>query len=66
MDIILLCMTELALSKAVELLYNDSHSRAIGLQAGEIVSMDLREALEVKPEFDMELYKLVNVLGKGR
>ena len=59
-------LASLTAAKAVELLYNDSHSRAIGLQAGEIVSMDLREALEVKPEFDMELYKLVNVLGKGR
>ena len=53
-------------AKAVELLYNDSASKAIGVSRGELVEMDLEEALKVEPVFRSELYELSNVLGKGR
>ncbi len=53
-------------AKAVELLYDDEDSKAIGVFNGKIVALDLQEALEVKGEFNRDLYELSNVLGKGR
>lgn len=53
-------------AKAVELLYNDSDSKAIGVSAGELIEMDLVEALQVKPVFRTDLYELANILGKGK
>ena len=53
-------------AKAVELLYNDSDSKAIGVSAGELIEMDLVEALQVKPVFRADLYELANILGKGK
>ena len=53
-------------AKAVELLFDDADSKAIGVSGGELIEMDLREALQVKPVFHTELYELANILGKGR
>ena len=53
-------------AKAVELLYNDSASKAIGVSRGELVEMALEDALKVEPVFRSDLYELSNVLGKGR
>ena len=53
-------------AKAVELLYNDSDSKAIGVSRGEVIAMDLAEALQVKPVFREDLYELANILGKGK
>ncbi len=53
-------------AKAVELLYNDSSSKAIGVSRGELIEMDLADALKVEPVFRSDLYELTNVLGKGR
>ena len=53
-------------AKAVELLYNDSDSKAIGVSAGELIEMDLAEALQVQPVFRADLYELANILGKGK
>lgn len=53
-------------AKAVELLYNDSDSKAIGVSAGGIIEMDLAEALQVEPVFRTDLYELTNILGKGK
>lgn len=50
--------------KAVELLYNDESSKAIGVCEGQIVTYDLEEALQVKRPFDTELYQLADVLSK--
>lgn len=50
--------------KAVELLYNDESSKAIGICEGQIVTYDLEEALQVKRPFDTELYQLADVLSK--
>ncbi|MDD4200613.1 MAG: ATP-dependent 6-phosphofructokinase [Eubacteriales bacterium] len=59
-------LASLTAAKAVELLYDDSDSKAIGMDSGKIIAMDLADALKIKPEFDMELYELANVLGKGK
>lgn len=51
-------------AKAVELLKNDSESKAIGTVDGEIVAYDLEEAMEQKREIDREMYQLLNILSK--
>ena len=53
-------------AKAVDLLYNESESKAIGVSRGELIELDLAEALHMEPVFRSELYELANVLGKGR
>ena len=53
-------------AKAVELLYDDSSSKAIGVWRGEVVHTDLVEALQIKSEFRSDLYELAEVLGKGK
>ncbi len=53
-------------AKAVDLLYNESESKAIGVSRGELVELDLAEALHMEPVFRSDLYELSNVLGKGR
>lgn len=53
-------------AKAVDLLYDDEDSKAIGVFNGKVVALDLQEALQVKGEFNRDLYELSNVLGKGR
>jgi 6-phosphofructokinase 1 len=52
--------------KAVELLYDDADSKAIGVSRGEVITLDLQEAINVKGEFSTSLYDLSNVLGKGK
>lgn len=51
-------------AKAVELLKNDSESKAVGITAGEIVSYDLEEALKQKRDINRELYDLIGILSK--
>lgn len=51
-------------SKAVELLYDDEESRAIGICGSEICSYELAEALEMKRPFNTELYELADILSK--
>lgn len=51
-------------AKAVELLRDDSPSKAIGTVNGEIMAYDLIEAMDMKREFDMEMYELIGVLSK--
>jgi 6-phosphofructokinase len=51
-------------SKAVELLEDDSQSKAIGTIDGQIESFDLLDALEQKREFNNEMYDLIGVLSK--
>ncbi|MGF6375779.1 6-phosphofructokinase 1 [Clostridiales Family XIII bacterium PM5-7] len=57
-------LATLTASKAVELLKDDSESKAIGTVDGEIVAFDLIEALDQTMEIDRELYELINVLSK--
>jgi 6-phosphofructokinase 1 len=51
-------------AKAVELLKNDSNSKAIGTEDGAIVAFDLEEALQQRRELDMNMYDLIGVLSK--
>ena len=51
-------------AKAVELLKNDMNSRAIGVIEGQIRSLTLKDAVEMKREFDKDMYNLVDVLSK--
>ncbi|MBQ0078488.1 MAG: 6-phosphofructokinase [Eubacterium sp.] len=59
-DRILAAMTG---AKAVKLLYDDEPSKAIGICEGEIVAIDLEEALQLKRDFNMDMYNLVNTLS---
>lgn len=58
-----LLATECA-AKAIELLTSDIGNKAIGLLGGEIVGLDLTEALEVPRSFDRELYRAIDILSK--
>lgn len=50
--------------KAVDSLYNDETSKAIGICGNEIVAYDLESALEMKRPFDIELYDLAYILSR--
>ena len=50
--------------KAVELLYNDESSKAIGISGSRIVAYDLEEALNMERIIDQEMYDLAEVLAK--
>ena len=49
-------------AKAVQLLYDDEESKAIGICQGEIVAYDLEEALNMKAEFNQQMYELSEIL----
>ena len=51
-------------AKAVDLLADDSSSKAIGEVDGQIVAYDLIDAMEMKREFNKEMYDLIGVLSK--
>lgn len=51
-------------AKAIELLKNDSSSKAIGMVAGEIVAYDLEDALNQDRNVNRELYDLIGILSK--
>ena len=51
-------------AKAVELLYKDSPSKAIGMSQGAIVAYDLEDALAMPKEFNQNMYNLISVLSK--
>ena len=48
----------------MDLLDEDSESKAIGIVDNQIVAFDLDEALEQKREFNEEMYRLIDVLSK--
>jgi len=51
-------------AKAVELLSEESSSKAIGTCDGHIIAYDLKEAIEMPKDFDGKLYDLIDVLSK--
>ena len=51
-------------AKAVDLLHNDSPSKAIGMVDNHIISVDLEDALHMRREFKEEMYRLIDVLSK--
>ncbi len=57
-------LATLTAAKAVEFLKNDADSRAIGVCEGAILSMDLKDAVEMKNIFDKDMYDLVDILSK--
>lgn len=57
-------LATLTAAKAVELLYEDSPSKAIGTTHGEIRAYDLEEAMNQPKEFDRKMYELISVLSK--
>ena len=56
-------LASLTATKAVELLYDDIDSRAVGICGNEIVAYELEKALGMKREFDRKLYELADVLA---
>ncbi len=50
--------------KAVEMLYNDESSKAIGICGNQIVAYDLEEALNMERIIDQDMYDLAEVLAK--
>ena len=56
-------LASLTATKAVELLYDDADSRAVGICCNEIVAYELEKALGMKREFDRKLYELADVLA---
>ena len=57
-------LATLTAAKAVELLYADSPSKAIGMSQGTIVAYDLEDALAMPKEFNQNMYNLISVLSK--
>ena len=51
-------------AKAIELIQNGIQNRAIGTVNGKIQDFEIEGALAEKPEFDHELYELIDVLSK--
>lgn len=57
-------LATLTAAKAVELLYADSTSKAVGMSQGAVVAYDLEDALAMPKEFDHNMYELISVLSK--
>lgn len=51
-------------AKAIELIQNGIKNRVIGTVNGKIQAFEIEGALSEKPEFDHELYELIDVLSK--
>ena len=51
-------------AKAIELIQNGIKNRAMGTVNGKIQAFEIEGALSEKPEFDHELYELIDVLSK--
>lgn len=51
-------LASLTADKAVQLLYEDAGSKAIGITQGELVAIDLEEALQMKRDYDRRMYDL--------
>ena len=51
-------------AKAIELIQNGIKNRAIGTVNGKIQAFEIEGALAEKPEFDHELYELIDLLSK--
>lgn len=56
-------MASIMASKAVQLLFDDERSKAVGICNSEIVAYDLEEALKVEREFEERLYRIAETLA---
>jgi 6-phosphofructokinase 1 len=52
-------------AKAVELLAEEKSGRVVGLKNNKIIDMEIGEALNLKKEFQRELYDLAADLSRG-
>lgn len=50
-------------AKAVELLLNGASGRVVGIKENKIIDQDINEALTIEKQFDMDMYKLTNILS---
>ncbi len=51
-------------NRAVELIYNDSGSRAIGITGNEILDSAMEEAVDIKKEAALDLLGIIDILSK--
>ena len=56
-------LASLMATKAVQLLYDEDSSKAIGIRGNDIGYYDLDKALEIKRDFDRKMYSLAGVLS---
>lgn len=49
--------------RAVGLLLENKSNRVLGYKCNNIIDMDITEALEMKKEFDIDMYNTANVLS---
>lgn len=56
-------LASLMATKAVQFLYDDEDSKAIGILGSEIVAYDLEKALDVKRDFGQDIYELAEILS---
>ena len=57
-------LATLTAAKAVDLLFADSPSKAVGMSQGAVVAYDLEDAMNMPREFDSNMYELISVLSK--
>lgn len=57
-------LATLTAAKAVDLLYADSTSKAVGMSQGAVVAYDLEDALAMPKEFNQNIYDLISILSK--
>ncbi len=50
-------------SKAIELLKEGKSGRALGIKCNQIIDMDINEALQIKKEFNIEMYNTAKILS---
>lgn len=50
-------------ARAVQLLIEGKSSRVVGIKDNKIIDMDITEALEIRREFDYEMYELAQILS---
>lgn len=55
-------LASLTAAKAVQLLYDDADSKAVGVSQGEVFAVDLAEALEMKRDYDTRMVELALTL----
>ena len=49
--------------KAIDLLKEGKTGRALGIKCNQIIDIDINEALEIKKEFDTEMYNTAKILS---
>lgn len=50
-------------NRAIELLKENNSSRALGIKCNKIIDLDINEALEMKKEFNYEMYNTAKILS---